>query len=115
MHELSLAHSVMEIVGREMEKYPSRHLKSIELTIGTHAGVETEAFRTAIQAVMRSSLWPDAEAVIVTVAAEAQCIACGARFAPDGYIPQCPECGSAMCGIVAGNEFRVSALTLHDT
>lgn len=113
MHELSLAHSVMNIVEREMKRHPGRSLKSVEITVGTHAGVEMEAFTAAISAVLRSSEWPGAVADIVTVDAEAQCIACGARFSPQGYIPECPECGSAQCGIVSGTEFRVSAIILE--
>lgn len=113
MHELSLAHSVMNIVAREMERHPGRCLKSVEITVGTHAGVEIEAFTSAISAVVRTSRWPLAIPQIVTVDAEAECIACGTRFSPQGYIPECPECGSAQCGIVSGNEFQVSAITLE--
>ena len=113
MHELSLAHSVMKIVEREMERHPSRSLKSVELTVGTHAGVELEAFATAMLAVVRGSQWPAAGVDIVTVGAEAECLSCGARFSPSGYIPECPHCGSGMCGIVSGDEFRVSAIIIE--
>lgn len=113
MHELSLAHSVMKIVEREMERHPSRCLKSVQLTVGTRAGVELETFATAMRVVVMGSQWPEARVDIVTVGAEAECLSCGARFSPTGYITECPQCGSGMCGIVSGDEFRVSSIIIE--
>ncbi len=113
MHELSLAQSVLEIVDTEMARHSGKKLKAVTLTVGERAGVEMNTFRTAIDAVLRSSRWQGAVAKIDIVPSRAQCIACGAQFHPSGSVVECPECGSGACGIVSGMEFRVSSLTIE--
>ena len=113
MHELSLAQSVLEIVDKEMTRHNGKELKAVTLTVGERAGVELNTFRTAIDAVLRSSRWHDAVAKIDIVPSRAQCIACGVEFHPCGAVVECPECGSGACGVIAGMEFRVSSLTIE--
>lgn len=109
---MSLAMSVLDIVGAEMAKHPGSRLRSVEIEVGEQAGVELQTFATAIDAVLKSSPFADATAEIVTIAAEAECLACGERFRPSGYVAECPRCGSGACGVVAGREFRVASLRL---
>ncbi|MBO4945366.1 MAG: hydrogenase maturation nickel metallochaperone HypA [Muribaculaceae bacterium] len=113
MHEMSLAMSVAEIAESTMAQYPGKRLTAIELTIGEMAGVEMNAFRTAIDAVIRTSRWPDAVAEFNMVEAESCCIECGTRFRPRVFFDSCPACGSGACSVVAGMEFRVSALRME--
>ncbi|MCM1110752.1 MAG: hydrogenase maturation nickel metallochaperone HypA [Clostridium sp.] len=109
---MSLAMSVLDIVDNEMGRHPGAMLRSVTIDVGRQAGVEIEAFRTAIDAVLKTSPWPGARATLNLIEAEAECLDCGRRFRPAGYVAVCPDCGSGVCGIVAGREFRVAALTL---
>ena len=112
MHELSLAHSVMDIVDAEMRKHPGSGLTGLTLSVGERAGVELDTFTTAIRAVVKASAWPEAVPVINVVEARAQCLGCGAVVHPEGPVAECPECGSGACGVTAGMEFRVESLTI---
>lgn len=114
MHEMSLAMSALEIVNREMERYPGRPLSAVELQVGEMAGIELQCFETAMNAVIAGSQHAGARVEIDLIEAEAACMDCGAHFHPEGYFPECPECGSALCGITRGREFRIVALRLKD-
>lgn len=114
MHEMSLAMSVADIAGRTMEGYPGRSLTAVELTVGELAGVEIETFRTALDAVFRSSRWPAAVAEITVVPGESCCLNCGCRFASSTLYSVCPDCGSGACSVVAGTEFKVDAVRMTD-
>ncbi|MCC8072281.1 MAG: hydrogenase maturation nickel metallochaperone HypA [Bacteroidales bacterium] len=113
MHELSLAESMIQIVEREMKRYPDRQLTAIEIEVGALAGVEMQAFTTALDAVVRSSAYPSAKVEITSIPAHAECLACGHQFATTRYIPECPQCGSGACGVTSGMELRISALRLE--
>lgn len=113
MHEMSLAMSLIEIVEREMKSHPGRRLSAIEIEIGEQAGIERQSFDTALAAVVGTSRWPDARIVIVERPAMAECLDCGRRFHPGGnFYPTCPDCGSNLCGIIGGREFRLTSLSL---
>ena len=114
MHEMSLAMSVADIAARTMERYPGRSLTAVELTVGELAGVEMETFRTAIDAVFRSSPWPAAVAEVTVVAGESCCLNCGCRFPSTSLYSVCPDCGSGACSVVGGTEFRVDAVRMTD-
>lgn len=114
MHEMSLAMSVAEIAERTMVSYPRKRLTAIELTVGEMAGVEMQSFRTALDAVIRTSQWPDASVEINLLPAESCCINCGCRFHPKAIYSACPKCGNGACSIIAGTEFRVDALRMAD-
>lgn len=117
MHELSLAMSVDSIVRRQMAAYPGARLTAIEIEIGSQSGVDVPSFRTAIESVILTSPWPNAEAVLTIIPARFQCLDCDTEFttresAPDEYYPACPHCGSRQSLPVSGREFRLTAIRL---
>lgn len=105
--------SALEIVNREMARYPGSRLSAIELEVGAMAGIELQCFETAMNAVIAGSAHAGAVVEIDQIEAEATCIDCGAHFRPESYFPDCPECGSSLCGITRGREFRIVALRLN--
>lgn len=111
---MSLAMSVLDIVSREMKRHPGAKLRKILLEIGEQAGVERQSFDVAIEAVIGSSAYAGARIEVATPQAVAECLDCGHRFHPSDYHPCCPRCGSAVCGIVSGREFRILELTIDN-
>ena len=49
MHELSLACSVVELVGSELCRHGGGTLRTVEVTVGELSGVDSEAFAYALQ------------------------------------------------------------------
>ena len=55
MHEMGIAASVLEAVGKEMERYPGRRAAKIGLRIGEFAGVDTESLRFCFDVLAKNS------------------------------------------------------------
>ncbi len=55
MHEMGIASSVLEAVGKELELYPGRRAIKVGLLIGEFAGVDTESLRFCFEVISKSS------------------------------------------------------------
>lgn len=55
MHEMGIAASVLEAVGKELERYPGRRAVKVGLRIGEFAGVDTESLRFCFEVISKSS------------------------------------------------------------
>ena len=55
MHEMGIACSVLDAVGKEMERYPGRRVVKVGLRIGEFAGVDTESLRFCFEVISKSS------------------------------------------------------------
>jgi hydrogenase nickel incorporation protein HypA/HybF len=56
MHEIGIAASVLEAVGRELERYPGRRAIKVGVHIGEFAGVDTESLRFCFEVVSKTSI-----------------------------------------------------------
>ena len=113
MHELSLACSVVELVGREMHRYGAGTLRSVEVTVGELSGVDSEAFAFSLQMVLDRSAYAGARVSLTRVTPRARCTLCGTCFEPTSLYMPCPQCGSHATRLVAGQEFRLASLTVE--
>lgn len=55
MHEMGIAASVLEAVGKELERYPGRRAAKVGLHIGEFAGVDTESLRFCFEVLAKNS------------------------------------------------------------
>lgn len=55
MHEMGIAASVLEAVGKELHRYPGRRALKVGLHIGEYAGVDTESLRFCFEVLSRDS------------------------------------------------------------
>ncbi len=113
MHELSLAYSVVELVERELSRHGKGTLQSIEMSIGNFSGIDPEAFLFALETVWAHSPFAKAKLKITRVEARAVCNQCGKEFCPENLYASSPCCGDFSFRLIAGNEFRLNALTVE--
>ncbi len=113
MHELSLAYSVVELVARELSCHGGGSLRSIEMSVGNLSGIDPEAFLFALKSVWAHSPFADALIKINRVEARAACNRCGKEFCPESLYASSPCCGDFPSRLIAGNEFRLNALTVE--
>ena len=113
MHELSLACSVLELVGSEMQRHGAGTLRIVEVTVGELSGVDSEAFAFSLQMVLDRSAYAGARVTLTRVSPRSLCTVCGADFEPTSFYMPCPQCGSHATRLVAGQEFRLSSLTVE--
>ncbi|HYA15944.1 MAG TPA: hydrogenase maturation nickel metallochaperone HypA [Bryobacteraceae bacterium] len=55
MHEMGIAASVLEAVGKELTRYPGRRAVKVGLRIGELAGVDAESVRFCFDVIVKDS------------------------------------------------------------
>ena len=111
MHELSIAVNIIEICDSYITDKNVK-VKEIELEIGKLSGVVVEALETALEQVVKNTIYRDAEMNISIVEAIGKCIHCGHEFAAEDYYDQCPNCSNYGIELLKGNEMKVKSIEL---
>jgi hydrogenase nickel incorporation protein HypA/HybF len=57
MHEMGIASSVLDAVGKEVRRYPGRRASKVGLRIGEFAGVDCESLRFCFEALVKGTEW----------------------------------------------------------
>lgn len=110
MHELSIALGILKIAEQEAAKAKASKVETIELEIGTLAGVELDALEFVWSAATKETILEHAKMEINTIQAEAKCIDCDHIFHVENYYDNCPTCQSNFKAILKGKELRVKSL-----
>ncbi len=112
MHELSIVMGIVDIANEEMRKHHAHHVESIELEIGTLAGVEFDALDFAWEAGVRNTVLQNSKKIINKVQARARCPECDTEFWVDEPFAPCPVCNNVLLEYLNGKELRVKSLTV---
>ncbi|MDM7916342.1 MAG: hydrogenase maturation nickel metallochaperone HypA [Candidatus Eisenbacteria bacterium] len=112
MHELSLALSILEIVGAEIARAGGsgcelRDVREVGVRIGTLSGVEPEALDFAWESMRLQAGCPAARLSITLVPARAVCERCGDSFLLGQGEGECAHCGVAPFRLTEGRELEV--------
>jgi hydrogenase nickel incorporation protein HypA/HybF len=107
MHELSIAYSIIDIVTEEAAKVSGTKVSSVELEIGSMAGVETEALNFAWDMATHETILDGAPLIIHDMEAIAECMECHNHFKIENFFSDCPKCGSTRYELLQGKELRV--------
>lgn len=110
MHELSIALGIVRIAEQEIAKSEKKRIDSIELEIGTLAGIEFDALEFVWPMAVEKTVLEKAEKKIHVVKARAQCMDCNTIYDLDFIYDACPNCQSNLKAILQGKELRVKAL-----
>jgi len=110
MHELSVALGIVSIAEEETKKANAKSVESIELEIGTLAGIEFDSLEFVWPSAVKDTVLENAIKKIKVVQAKAKCLDCGHEFKIEKYYDSCPICDSSLKGILQGKELRVKSL-----
>lgn len=113
MHEMALAEGVLQIVERAAAEAGSARVKEIRLEIGALAGVEVEALRFCMDAVLRQGPAEGAAVVFETLPGRGWCLRCEDSVAIAALYDACPRCGSYQVQPTGGTEMRVMDLLVE--
>ncbi|MBS1507170.1 MAG: hydrogenase maturation nickel metallochaperone HypA [Bacteroidetes bacterium] len=112
MHELSIVMGIVDIASEEAKRHHAHKIDSIELEIGTMAGVELDALDFAWDVGVKDTLLEHSQRKIETVEAMARCTNCDTVFkVTEPYAP-CPMCDNLLLEYLSGKELRVKSLTI---
>lgn len=107
MHELSIAASIVETLGRELAGEPGR-VRSVRVEVGVLSGVVPDALRFAWDVASAGTRLEGAALEILGIPLTVRCGRCETdRTLPGIDRLRCPVCDEATPEIVAGRELHL--------
>ncbi len=110
MHEMSIVKSIIEIAENEALKAKVNGFSSIDLEIGTLAGIEFDALEFVWEIAVKNTVLEKAIKRINKIPAKAKCENCKTNYAIEFTHDPCPKCGSFLKKILQGKELRIKSL-----
>lgn len=110
MHELSLCHSIVEILQQQANLHNFKRVRVVRLEIGPLAAVAPEAMAFGFDVATRGTLAEGAILEIITLPVNAWCPDCDQHFDVAERFAPCPLCGKDQVRITGGDELRIRDL-----
>jgi hydrogenase nickel incorporation protein HypA/HybF len=114
MHELSIAHAVLEAVRTEALRLNGRRPAKVGVRMGELAAVDPEALRFCFEALVRESDLDSMQIEIEFCPRRHRCSQCENVFAVANFSCECPVCGSADTRFVSGDELELAYLEVEE-
>lgn len=114
MHEMSIAMNIIELASAAAQAARAGRIRTIELEIGTLAGVMVESLEFCFEAAVRDTLAEGATLAIVSTQAAGRCLDCKQVSPMSSLTSQCPHCGAWLLDIMTGKELKIKAITIDD-
>ncbi|MDH7516057.1 MAG: hydrogenase maturation nickel metallochaperone HypA [Bacteroidota bacterium] len=114
MHELSIAGSIIDIVGQYVESDMLASVERIGLRIGAQSGISVDALVFGFEAITKDTPLGAARLDIEIVPFTLRCGDCGNEFVSEDGTVLCPACGSFRCTALSGTEMQVVDISLRE-
>ncbi|CAN7791619.1 hydrogenase maturation nickel metallochaperone HypA [Caballeronia sp. LjRoot34] len=114
MHEIALAGGILHMVEAAAAREHFRRVSQLRLEIGALAGVEPQALRFALTAMMPGTCLEGGEIMIDEIPGTARCLHCGARVEIESHAEPCSQCGGYTLQATGGAELRVVDLIVFN-
>ncbi len=116
MHEMSIAHNILEIVDEHVPRKdggPAK-VKVVRIRVGDMAGVVPESLRFCFDVASQGTVAEGAKLDIEKVATRCACPNCKSEFEVERYAFVCSTCQSPNIELVSGNELDVVELEVSE-
>lgn len=107
MHELSIAHGIVQAVRQHLPVGERRAVKSVTLRVGEFARVAPESLEVCFDMASQGTAVQGANLKITKVPIRCDCKRCGSGFEEGRFIAICPSCGSTEVELITGDELDV--------
>ncbi len=114
MHEFSIAMSIIEIAETEARSANSEKILSMELNIGTMAGIEFYALDTAMEMAVKNTLLENTDIKVNKIQAIARCTDCKNEFDINFITDECPDCGCLFNDVISGKELKIKSIVVEE-
>ena len=115
MHELSIAHSLVEIANAAAERAGATQVTQVHVAVGALSGVAIESLLFCYDIAASGTLLEGSRLVIREVPLAVYCSACSSEVAlaePNRFV--CPDCGAPTPEIRRGRELAVESLEIEE-
>lgn len=99
MHELSIAESLLKIIGEEMEKHGVTRLTRVKIVCGQMSAIVPEALEMAFEVLTAGTPQEGAVIELEERPIRVRCRECGQEFSPskeEMYLMPCPHCDTEL-------------------
>lgn len=111
MHELSIAHSLVELATEEARRRGLGRIRAVHLRVGVLSGVVTEALRFCFDVATAGTPLEGARLLVDEVPVEIFCPRCAEPKVLPAPLPMaCPVCGTRSAEVLRGRELELYAL-----
>lgn len=111
MHELSIAHSLVELAIEAAEDTGMKRVRALYLKLGALSGVVKEALEFSFDVVIQGTPLEGARLVVEDVPVKVFCPHCQeAHILPEPFPMRCPVCGMKTGQVLEGREMELYAL-----
>lgn len=111
MHELSIAHSLVELAIEAAENTGMKRVNALYLKLGALSGVVKESLLFSFDIVIQGTPLEGARLVIEDVPVKVYCPDCQeAHILPEPFPMRCPVCGTKTGQLLEGRELELYAL-----
>ena len=114
MHELSIAHNIVDIVHQYVEEERLPLVQHVSVQIGVLSGVVSDSLEFNFEALVADTSLGNARLRIVHVPFVIQCHACGTASELETGIAVCPHCGSVKTQTLSGSELQVMEIVVNE-
>lgn len=114
MHELSIAQSLLDLVGRHVPEAERGLVRSVRVKVGRMAGVVSDSLTFCFEAIASPGGYPNARLDIENIPVTALCRGCRHPFEIDEPVFACPACGSTRLEVTGGDELWLGEIVLDD-
>ncbi len=115
MHELSIAQSIIDRVGREMQRHPGARASAVGVKVGEVSGVDRDALAFGFEMLVKDTEWQRLKLEIEYCARRHRCPECAREFAVKDFTTACPGCGNAATVLVSGEELDIGYIEVEDS
>jgi hydrogenase nickel incorporation protein HypA/HybF len=112
MHELSIAHNVLEIVQQYVPMNQQEDVRTVRMMVGELSGVVADSLAFCFQAITAGTPLERAVLEIEHIPLRARCRQCENLSTIEQTRFQCPACGSTDVEITSGRELQVREIEL---
>lgn len=114
MHELSIAHSIVEVAVGTARQHDAIRVTAVNLKVGRLAGVEAGALLFSYDVAAAGTLLEGSRLAIIDVPLVVWCSHCLAEVTlPEVNQFRCPACGTPAGEIRHGRELEIESLELE--
>lgn len=114
MHELSIAHSLVELADEAARRAGAARVVAVRARIGALAGVVTDSLRFCFDIVTQDTLLAGARLDVEEVPVTVWCAPCGREVElPSLQSFRCPACGAPSGDVRRGRELELGSMEIE--
>ena len=107
MHEMSIAHAIVEIVQDHAQRDAFKRVRTVHLSLGVLSHVDPRALEFGFDIATRGTVAEGSKLLIDRPSGSGYCMDCSKTVVITAHGEPCPECNGNKWMLVGGDEMRV--------